>query len=149
MQEALPYKRWELEALPRKTVPSASHIDISSDNDGDEENKMVAKIVELVKDNPVIVIGKEGCCMCHVARKLLIGLGVNPPVFEINCEINELLLIKLLCNNGISDVSSVTSLQFPIVFVGGKFFGGLDKVMGTHLSGDLVPILKQAGALWL
>jgi hypothetical protein len=28
-------------------------------------------------------------------------------------------------------------------------FGGLDKLMAAHISGELVPILKEAGALWL
>ncbi|KAL9232137.1 hypothetical protein vseg_007277 [Gypsophila vaccaria] len=114
MQEALPYKRWE--ALPRMPVASASYVNNNVGGSGDDESEMVMKIVELVKENPVIVIGRKGCCMCHVVRKLLIGLGVNPPMFEID---------------------------------GGKFFGGLDKVMATHLSGELVPILRQARALWL
>jgi glutaredoxin 3 len=39
--------------------------------------------------------------------------------------------------------------QFPVVFVGGKLFGGLERVMATHITGELVPILKDAGALWL
>ncbi|KAL9232136.1 hypothetical protein vseg_007277 [Gypsophila vaccaria] len=154
MQEALPYKRWE--ALPRMPVASASYVNNNVGGSGDDESEMVMKIVELVKENPVIVIGRKGCCMCHVVRKLLIGLGVNPPMFEIDGEVNESLLINSLCNNsvvlvnGVSNhVISVSSLQFPMVFVGGKFFGGLDKVMATHLSGELVPILRQARALWL
>jgi glutaredoxin 3 len=40
-------------------------------------------------------------------------------------------------------------VQFPVVFVGGKLFGGLERVMATHITGELVPILKDAGALWL
>jgi hypothetical protein len=28
-------------------------------------------------------------------------------------------------------------------------FGGLERVMATHITGELVPILKDAGALWL
>jgi glutaredoxin-related protein len=35
------------------------------------------------------------------------------------------------------------------VFIGGNLFGGLDRIMATHISGELVPILKQARALWL
>uniref|UniRef100_A0A0D3ES93 Uncharacterized protein n=1 Tax=Oryza barthii TaxID=65489 RepID=A0A0D3ES93_9ORYZ len=37
----------------------------------------------------------------------------------------------------------------PAVFVGGKLLGGLDRLMAVHISGELVPILKKAGALWL
>lgn len=37
----------------------------------------------------------------------------------------------------------------PAVFVGGKFLGGIETVMGCHINGSLVPLLKNAGALWL
>ena len=84
--------------------------------------------------------------MCHVVRKLLLGLGVNPPVFEIDAQTNE---IDLLLNSLSNDKNNVSNLQFPVVFVGGEVFGGLDRVMATHLSGELVPILKNVGALWL
>lgn len=152
MQEALPYKRWE--ALPRMQIRSASPICSGGGGGDDIENKMLVEIVNVVKDNPIIVIGKRGCCMCHVVRKLLLGLGVNPSLFEIDIEINEsalynsVVLVNAESNNNNNNID-VNRLQFPMVFVGGRFFGGLDRVMATHLSGELVPILKQAGALWL
>nr|CAD1841547.1 unnamed protein product [Ananas comosus var. bracteatus] len=31
----------------------------------------------------------------------------------------------------------------------GKLLGGVEKVMSCHINGSLVPLLKQAGALWL
>ncbi|XP_057538480.1 glutaredoxin-C9 [Amaranthus tricolor] len=139
MQEALPYKRWE--ALPPNPVAVAS---VSPCNIGNTTITM--SIASLVKENPVMVLGKRGCCMCHVVRKLLLGLGVNPPVFEIDAQTNE---IDLLLNSLSNDKNNVSNLQFPVVFVGGEVFGGLDRVMATHLSGELVPILKNVGALWL
>ncbi|XP_021726538.1 glutaredoxin-C9-like [Chenopodium quinoa] len=147
MQEALPYKRWDV--LP--PVPVASTSSDSGGNVGINNMNNGNTMESLVKENPVIVFGKRGCCMCHVVRKLLLGLGVNPPVFEIDSSnANESLLInslsKFVVNN---NNNSVNTLQFPLVFVGGELFGGLEKVMATHLSGELVPILKQAGALWL
>ncbi|CAI0445157.1 unnamed protein product [Linum tenue] len=75
--------------------------------------------------------------MCHVVKRLLLGLGVNPTVFEVD----EPELSSLVDDGG--------EVQFPAVFVGGKLFGGLERVMATHISGELVPILKDAGALWL
>ncbi|XP_021765996.1 glutaredoxin-C9-like [Chenopodium quinoa] len=151
MQEALPYKRWEV--LPPVLVASTSSN--SGGNVGSNNINNSNTMESLVKKNPVIVFGKRGCCMCHVVRKLLLGLGVNPPVFEIDSSnANESLLINSLSkfvvnNNGGKNNNSVNTLQFPLVFVGGELFGGLEKVMATHLSGELVPILKQAGALWL
>ncbi|MBA0787577.1 hypothetical protein Gotri_026251 [Gossypium trilobum] len=73
---------------------------------------------------------------------LLLGLGVNPAVCEVDEEKEEAVLHELSVTNG-------GGVQFPAVFVGGKLFGGLDRVMSTHITGELVPILKEAGALWL
>lgn len=39
--------------------------------------------------------------------------------------------------------------EVPAVFVGGKLVGGLDMLMAAHISGSLIPQLKEAGALWL
>lgn len=88
--------------------------------------------------------------MCHVVRRLLQGLGVNPTVAEVD-EKDEAAVTKELSRmvgveEGHLDDGRV---QFPVVFVGGKLFGGLERVMATHISGELVPILKEAGALWL
>ncbi|CAJ1939158.1 unnamed protein product [Sphenostylis stenocarpa] len=102
---------------------------------------------KMVSENPVIVIGTRGCCMCHVVQKLLQGLGVNPPVYEVDegdqSDVAQELSRKIV---GGGDDGGV---QFPAVFVGGKYLGGLEKVMAKHISGELVPILKDAGALWL
>jgi len=156
MQEALPYKRWD--APP--PVPAAASPPTTT------AFGSPTVVESLIKGNPVIVIGKRGCFMCHVVRKLLLGLGVNPPIFEIDGDddLSKGMLVNALISNEnkIGEISSNNNnnnknkdssyegkLQFPLVFVGGKLFGGLDKVMATHLSGELVPILKQAGALWL
>jgi glutaredoxin 3 len=37
----------------------------------------------------------------------------------------------------------------PTVFIGGALVGPTDRVMSLHLGGQLVPLLRQAGALWL
>jgi glutaredoxin-related protein len=69
-------------------------------------------------------------------KRLLQGLGVNPAVHEVAGEV-ELA--------GIVD----GDVALPAVFVGGRLLGGLDRLMAVHISGELVPILKEAGALWL
>lgn len=96
----------------------------------------------MVSENAVIVIGRRGCCMCHVVKRLLQGLGVNPPVHEVPEEEEAAVAGQLSGMIG-------GEVKFPAVFVGGKLFGGLERVMATHISGELVPILKDAGALWL
>lgn len=95
-----------------------------------------------VSESAAIVFGRTGCCMSHVVKRLLLGLGANPGVYEVDEEHESAVLKEL---EGIANLD----LQLPAVFIGGRFFGGLDRVMATHISGDLIPILKQAGALWL
>jgi glutaredoxin 3 len=73
---------------------------------------------------------------------LLQGLGVNPPVYEVDQDHETAVAAQLSTNTS-------ETVQFPAVFVGGKLLGGLERVMATHISGELVPILKDAGALWL
>ena len=91
-----------------------------------------------VAECPVLVVGRRGCCLSHVVKRLLQGLGVNPAVHEVADAEAELA--------GVVDGGDVA---LPAVFVGGRLLGGLDRLMAVHISGDLVPILKDAGALWL
>ncbi|GFY91906.1 thioredoxin superfamily protein [Actinidia rufa] len=104
---------------------------------------------KVVAENAVIVFGLRGCCMCHVVKCLLVGLGVNPPVVEVDEHEKAAVIDELseIGHGGIGDGGQ--GLQFPAVFVRGKLFGGLERVMATHISGELVPMLKDAGALWL
>ncbi|XP_061341592.1 glutaredoxin-C9-like [Gastrolobium bilobum] len=139
MHQAIPYKSW-ITAGTRdsRDLPVAGGIQEA--NGGDP-----SKAIRMVSENAVIIIGRRGCCMCHVVKRLLQGLGVNPPVYEVDDDHEPALAAHLSTQPG----CGVEALQFPAVFVGGKLFGGLERVMATHISGELVPILKDAGALWL
>ncbi|MCO5612084.1 hypothetical protein L7F22_066346 [Adiantum nelumboides] len=130
------------------------------------------KLARLAGENAVVVFTLSSCCMCHVVCKLLCSLGVSPAIHEIDDdeELQESLISLSLCNdsNGMqgdlhscpssslsssslspSSSSSSVGVNVPAIFVGGKFLGGLDKVMAAHINGSLVPLLKDAGALWL
>ncbi|XP_045800759.1 glutaredoxin-C9-like [Trifolium pratense] len=117
----------------------------SSSHKGEEK-----MILNMVSENALIVIGRHGCCMTHVVKKLLQSLGVNPVIHEVEEEKDEVYVAKELESiiKGKEEQRNV-NVQFPMVFIGGKSFGGLERVMATHISGELVPLLKQAGALWL
>jgi glutaredoxin-like protein len=91
-----------------------------------------------VAESPVLVVGRRGCCLSHVVKRLLQGLGVNPAVHEVAGEAE---LAGIVADGG--------DVALPAVFVGGRLLGGLDRLMAVHISGELVPILKDAGALWL
>ncbi|KAK6917623.1 Glutaredoxin [Dillenia turbinata] len=144
MQEAMPHRTFFPATVGGRRLSSIGREaetaeEVVRGGDGGSVRSMVS-------ENAVIVFGKRGCCMCHVVKRLLLGLGVNPAVFEINDEDEAEVIAELFAIVGGGDDGG---LQLPAVFVGGKLFGGLDRVMSTHITGELVPILKQAGALWL
>ncbi|CAN8295733.1 unnamed protein product [Cochlearia groenlandica] len=96
----------------------------------------------LVMENAVVVFARRGCCMGHVAKRLLLTHGVNPLVVEVDEEEdNE--------DNIILGKTVIGKEKLPVMFIGGKLFGGLENLMAAHINGDLVPTLRQAGALWL
>ncbi|XP_057948206.1 glutaredoxin-C9-like [Malania oleifera] len=101
----------------------------------------------LATGNAVVVFTMSGCCMCHVVKQLLFGLGVGPTIVELDPQKAPLavemqaLLYHLAGGRG--------HQPLPAVFVGGKFLGGVETVMSSHINGTLVPLLKDAGALWL
>ncbi|KAK6268455.1 hypothetical protein QUC31_012615 [Theobroma cacao] len=86
----------------------------------------------------------SGCCMCTVAKRLLFGLGVGPTIIELDHHVSgpdiQAVLFQLAADG---------RQPVPAVFVGGKFLGGIETLMACHINGTLVPLLKEAGALWL
>ncbi|XP_071691318.1 glutaredoxin-C9-like [Rutidosis leptorrhynchoides] len=140
MQQAIPYKAWSLPLSNNHAtgVTPKSTTELS-----------VGALRDAVSENAVIVLARRGCCMSHVVKRLLNGHGVNPMMFEFE-EIDESEILKelelIMTENDGKDKRRV---QFPAVFIGGRMFGGLDQVMASHITGELIPLLKQAGALWL
>ncbi|WCJ38812.1 Glutaredoxin-C3 [Euphorbia peplus] len=102
------------------------------------------RVVRLASESAVVIFSVSGCCMCHAVKRLLCGMGVNPTVYEVDQDPRgkemERVLMRL--------VGSYSG-PVPVVFIGGKLIGGMDRVMGSHINGTLVPLLKEAGALWL
>ncbi|XP_058201214.1 glutaredoxin-C9-like [Rhododendron vialii] len=149
MQYSIPYT--SKRAIPLSTSNS-SNSDGSkpppSVNTNQDSIQTGASVSKLVSENSVIVFGRRGCCMCHVVKRLLLGLGANPPVVEVDEDQEAAVIGDLSAISG-GGGNGGEGMQFPAVFVGGKWFGGLERVMATHISGELVPMLKQAGALWL
>ncbi|KAI3744902.1 hypothetical protein L1987_57998 [Smallanthus sonchifolius] len=130
MQQAIPYKAWQ----PPLNNRHAGDQNPASQFHGSEKGA----VRDAVSENAVIVLARRGCCMSHVVKRLLNGHGVNPSVFEFEEE-EEKDVVKM-----IGDGEDKRRVQFPAVFIGGRMFGGLDQVMATHISGELIPVLKQA-----
>ncbi|XP_034684117.1 monothiol glutaredoxin-S5-like [Vitis riparia] len=88
MHQALPYWTW----VP--TIDGGSSAGLSSATIETSDDPMnpgvgmndVTCMTKMVSENAVIVLGRRGCCMCHVVMRLLLGLGVNPIVFEVDEE---------------------------------------------------------------
>ncbi|KAK9152875.1 hypothetical protein Sjap_000355 [Stephania japonica] len=152
MQQALPYMNWAHSKADPNPIGRSSTMMISVSDEDSMRGKSSKDVKSMVSENAVLLIGKRGCCMCHVMKRLLLGLGVNPSVCEVD-EDEESRVVNELGTIGVSDStagkSSVLKPQFPSVYIGGKLFGGLDQLMAAHISGELTPILKKAGALWL
>ncbi|KAH7441064.1 hypothetical protein KP509_03G023600 [Ceratopteris richardii] len=121
----------------------------------------IGSIERIAAESPVVIFGISTCCMCHVAKALFLGMGVNPRVVELDQNIagpdmeQALLsqLLLLLYKKGDAhdhlDMSATMAPTLPAIFVGGQLIGGLDHLMACHISGTLIPLLKDAGALWL
>ncbi|KAM7460253.1 hypothetical protein LguiA_019742 [Lonicera macranthoides] len=111
----------------------------SNNNSGEP----LERIQRMASGNAVVIFSRSTCCMCHAMKRLFCGMGVNPTVYELDedprGEDLEKALMRLLGN----------SSAVPVVFVGGKLVGAMDRVMASHINGSLVPLLKEAGALWL
>ncbi|KAM3398124.1 glutaredoxin-C1-like [Capsicum galapagoense] len=101
------------------------------------------RVVKLASVSAVVIFSSSSCCMCHAVKRLFSELGVSPTVYELDQEPNgkgmDRALSKLLGN----------SPAVPVVFIGGRLIGSMDRVMASHINGTLVPLLKEAGALWL
>lgn len=107
----------------------------------------VAHIKRLASDNAVVIFSMSTCCMCHAIKRLFLGMGVNPTVYELD---QDLTLGKEIEKALMLQMGAVSSdLPVPVVFIGGKLVGAMDTVLASHINGTLVPLLKQAGALWL
>ncbi|CAI9093133.1 OLC1v1028554C1 [Oldenlandia corymbosa var. corymbosa] len=101
------------------------------------------RVVRLASGSAVVIFSLSSCCMCHAVKRLFCGMGVNPTVYELDQDPRgkeiERALMRLLGN----------APAVPVVFIGGKLVGAMDRVMASHINGTLVPLLKEAGALWL
>ncbi|KAK4770177.1 hypothetical protein SAY87_030709 [Trapa incisa] len=144
MQQAISYQPWPPVHPTDAVLPVVGRRRQASPSEGDDG------VLGVVKENAVVVLGRRGCCMIHVANRLLLALGVNPVVYEVGESDEEVKRTMEDLQEGISgEKGAGGEVQLPAVFIGGRLFGGLDRIMTTHITGELVPVLKEAGALWL
>lgn len=124
------------------TMSMSSNSSSSLSIDVDESAE--TRIHRLISEHPVIIFTRSSCCMCHVMKKLLSTIGVNPTVIELDD--NE---IASLSSDDDDDLASVLRNRSPAVFIGGACVGGLESLVALHVGGHLVPKLVQVGALYV
>ncbi|KAF8400017.1 hypothetical protein HHK36_015890 [Tetracentron sinense] len=126
-------------AIALRAESWGSYMNMTTRSVGDP----LERVERLASENAVVIFSISSCCMCHAIKRLFCGMGVNPTVYELDEDPRgkeiEKALMRLLG----------TSSAVPVVFIGGKLVGAMDRVMASHINGTLVPLLKDAGALWL
>ena len=108
------------------------------------------RVERLASESAVVVFSVSTCCMCHAVKRLFCGMGVHPAVHELDLDPRGRELERALaCLLGAAAAAPGAAPVVPVVFIGGRLVGAMDRVMAAHINGSLVPLLKEAGALWL
>ena len=105
------------------------------------------RVERLASESAVVVFSVSTCCMCHAVKRLFCGMGVHPTVHELDLDPRGRELERALAR--LLGYGPAGAPVVPVVFIGGKLVGAMDRVMAAHINGSLVPLLKEAGALWL
>ncbi|XP_030463088.1 monothiol glutaredoxin-S1-like [Syzygium oleosum] len=103
---------------------------------------MDAVLAGLVKDKPVVIFSKSTCCMSHTVKSLILSYGANPTVYELDEIPNGKQIECALVQLGQHEV-------VPTVFIGQKYVGGPNELMSHQVRGTLVPLLREARAIWI
>ncbi|URE16720.1 Glutaredoxin [Musa troglodytarum] len=91
--------------------------------------------MRLASQRAVTVFSFSSCCMCYSVKSLFSELGVDAAIHELD--------------EDPSGAEMGRKPPVPAIFIGGRLVGSTDKIMALHLGGNLVPLLRDAGALWL
>ncbi|OWM78024.1 monothiol glutaredoxin-S1-like [Punica granatum] len=102
----------------------------------------VDTVMGMVRDRPIVIFSRTTCCMSHTVKALISSYGANPTVYELDempdGNAIEQALLQLGCRQAV-----------PAVFIGQRLVGGTNELMSLQVRGNLVPLLRQAGAIWV
>ncbi|MED6155252.1 Monothiol glutaredoxin-S1 [Stylosanthes scabra] len=99
-------------------------------------------VSSMVGEKPVVIFSKSTCCLSHSMKSLIRSFGANPTVYELD-EISNGDEIE----NGLIQMGCQPSV--PAVFIGQRLIGGSKRIMSLHVRNQLVPLLKDAKAIWI
>uniref|UniRef100_A0A0E0DM34 Glutaredoxin domain-containing protein n=1 Tax=Oryza meridionalis TaxID=40149 RepID=A0A0E0DM34_9ORYZ len=111
------------------------------------------RVTRLASQKAVVVFSKSSCGMSHAVTRLLRELGVDARVVELDeepagADMENALAGMLLAGTAAAGGRG-RGVVVPTVFIGGRLVGSTDRVMSLHVAGGLVPLLRDAGALWV
>ncbi|OIW12089.1 hypothetical protein TanjilG_24837 [Lupinus angustifolius] len=132
--------------LTSTTTPNTTTTTTTTSFSIDVDESTEARIQRLISEHPVIIFTQSSCCMCHVMKKLLATIGVNPTVIELDQ--NEIAALPTSSDADLHTTAAAHCSLTPAVFIGGTCIGGLESLVALHVSGNLVPKLVEVGALW-
>ncbi|GMH27771.1 hypothetical protein Nepgr_029614 [Nepenthes gracilis] len=96
----------------------------------------------LVDEKPVVVFSRSSCCVSHSMKQLICSYGANLTVYELDEIPNGREVDRALQSIGCRP-------SVPAVFIGQKFVGGANEVISLQVQGKLVPMLMEAGAIFV
>ena len=96
----------------------------------------------LIQEKPVVIFSKSSCCMSHSIESLMRGFGANPTIYQLDQIPNGHQIERELVKMGFRH-------SVPAVFIGQQLVGNERNVMSLHIQNQLVPLLIQAGAIWI
>ncbi|GAB2302378.1 Monothiol glutaredoxin-S1 [Dionaea muscipula] len=103
---------------------------------------MEAAVRQLVGERPVVIFSKSCCCVSYSMKQLIASYGANPTVHELDEIPNGRDIERALQSMGCKPT-------VPVVFIGQKFVGGANELISLQVRGKLVPMLMEAGAIWV
>ncbi|XP_021763015.1 monothiol glutaredoxin-S6-like [Chenopodium quinoa] len=99
-------------------------------------------VKRLVDGKPVVIFSKSTCCMSHSVKQLISSYGANATVYELDELPNRNEIDKALQKLGLKP-------SVPAVFINQRFIGGAKEIISLQVQGRLVPMLMEAGAIWV
>ncbi|KMT05940.1 hypothetical protein BVRB_7g164300 [Beta vulgaris subsp. vulgaris] len=99
-------------------------------------------VKRLVDGKPVVIFSKSSCCMSHSMKQLIGSYGANTTVYELDELPNRYEIDSALQKLGLKPT-------VPGIFINQRFVGGAKEIISLQVQGRLVPMLMEAGAIWV
>ncbi|KAL2944567.1 Monothiol glutaredoxin-S1, partial [Bienertia sinuspersici] len=86
----------------------------------------------LVEQRPLVIFSRSSCCISHSVMQLINSYGANATIYQLDEMSNGQEVDKALQRLGLRR----------------RLVGGAKEIISLQIQGRLVPMLKEAGAIW-